>query len=61
MKLFNIITFASIVVLIGSALRDRHAVAAKRSGSFRTVGYSNVVQNAYQLLGQVKSLSVKRP
>ena len=60
MKLCNIIIVASILVLMGSALRDRQAKAAQRSGSFRTVGVdTNLVRNAHLLIGQVKKLSVK--
>ena len=62
MKLCNIIILISLLVLMGSALRDRHAKAAQRSGSFRTVGVdTNLVQNAQLLVGRVKNLSVKTP
>ena len=62
MKLCNIIILISILVLMGAALRDRHAKAAQRPESIRPAGVdTNLVRNAHLLIGQVKKLSVKMP
>jgi hypothetical protein len=62
MKLCTLIIFASILVLVGSAWKERQAKAAERPESFRPVGVdTNLVRNAHLLIGQVKRLSVRPP